>query len=204
MEKTLFELKPLNLPLESEALCRRAYDRINHCLQDLLNHQQTLNNPEDAEGHHLTRIAAKKLRYVMEICDAALTGKLKSAIKKVKKIQTLLGDIHDCDVWETDITRFIESEKKATIDFYSHSRPFARILPGLLYLQRERREHRSQLYQQACDYLGQLNEQTFRDMLPQVLLQDNNPLESNQNDESNKNTQPEESRNSNDPNCDSV
>ena len=204
MEKTLFELKPLNISLESQALSRRAREQIHLRLQDLLNRQQTLRNPEDVEGHHSARIAAKKLRYAMEICDTALGGKLKPAIKKIKKVQTLLGDIHDCDVWEAEITRFIASEKKATADFYGHSRPFARILPGLLYLQQERREHRNQLYQQACDYLEQLNEQTFRDMLPQVLLQNEETLKLNRDDELNESTQPENSRGPDDLDCDSV
>jgi CHAD domain-containing protein len=172
MEKVLFELKPLKPSQESQAVYQRADDQIQQRIGEFLNRQDSLQNPADIAGHHSIRIASKKLRYTMEICDTAFRGKLKPAIKKVKKIQTILGDMHDCDVWNEDINQFIEKEKKRTMEFYSHTRPFFRILPGLLYLQKERSDHREQLYQQANEYMAQLNEDSFWTTFPEVLRQD--------------------------------
>lgn len=172
MEKILFELKPLKRPMDSPVVRKRAHDEIQLRIQAFLDQQDTLKDPNDISGHHALRIAAKKLRYAMEICDTTLKGKLKPAIKKIKKIQTILGDMHDCDVWDADINQFIEQEKKNTIDFYGHSRPFSRILPGLLYLQQERKEHRGQLYCRVNEYLNQLNEETFWITFLQVINPD--------------------------------
>ena len=171
MEKVLFELTPLQLDIESPAMRQRAYDQIQLRVSDFLACQEALMTPDDISGHHTARIAAKKLRYTMEICDTALSETLKSSIKKVKKIQTLLGDMHDCDVWNEDINRFIEQEQQQTIDFYGHNRPFMRILPGLLYVQQERSDYRVQLYCQAKAYMNQLNEESFWTTLLEMLQQ---------------------------------
>ncbi len=55
---------------------------------------------EDAvTEHHRMRIAAKKLRYTLEIFAPLFRGRLKRAIGAFKKLQDLLGEMHDCDVW---------------------------------------------------------------------------------------------------------
>ena len=48
--------------------------------------------------HHAMRIAAKRLRYTMEICRPMYPGRLDEPVEAVKRVQTLLGEIHDCDV----------------------------------------------------------------------------------------------------------
>ena len=50
-------------------------------------------------GHHALRIEVKRLRYTMEICRPLYGGRLDGQIEAVKRLQTLLGEIHDCDVW---------------------------------------------------------------------------------------------------------
>jgi hypothetical protein len=54
--------------------------------------------PERVERLHDTRIAAKRLRYVLEITAPCLGPYAATATKKVKDLQDLLGEIHDCDV----------------------------------------------------------------------------------------------------------
>jgi CHAD domain-containing protein len=53
--------------------------------------------PEAVEELHDTRIAAKRLRYVLEITAPCFGPYAATAIKKVKDLQDLLGEIHDCD-----------------------------------------------------------------------------------------------------------
>lgn len=54
--------------------------------------------PEAQEELHALRIKAKWLRYTMELFAPAYPDELKEPIKSVKRIQELLGDLHDADV----------------------------------------------------------------------------------------------------------
>jgi CHAD domain-containing protein len=55
-------------------------------------------HPEMVEELHEMRIAAKWLRYTMELFAPAYADGLKESLSAVKKIQELLGDLHDSDV----------------------------------------------------------------------------------------------------------
>ena len=44
------------------------------------------------------RIAAKRLRYVLEITESCFGAEADAARRAVKDLQGVLGDIHDCDV----------------------------------------------------------------------------------------------------------
>ena len=54
--------------------------------------------PEAVEELHDTRIAAKRLRYVLEIMGPCLGPYAETATKRTKDVQDLLGEVHDCDV----------------------------------------------------------------------------------------------------------
>jgi len=56
-------------------------------------------SPDDVEGHHRMRIAAKKLRYMIEVFRPLYADKLRPAIGALKRLQEILGELHDCDVW---------------------------------------------------------------------------------------------------------
>jgi putative phosphoesterase len=49
--------------------------------------------------HHQMRIAAKWLRYTLETFAPAYEDGLKQYISRLKKLQDVLGEMHDCDVW---------------------------------------------------------------------------------------------------------
>jgi CHAD domain-containing protein len=51
-----------------------------------------------ATAQHDMRIAAKRLRYVLEITGPCFGPQAKSARDAAKQLQGVLGDIHDCDV----------------------------------------------------------------------------------------------------------
>jgi CHAD domain-containing protein len=51
----------------------------------------------DAETLHDMRIAAKRLRYVLELTGPALGDAAAKGAREAKAIQTLLGELHDCD-----------------------------------------------------------------------------------------------------------
>ena len=54
-------------------------------------------DPADEEALHDTRIAAKRLRYVLEMHEPVFGGAAKRAAKEARRLQDLLGEIHDCD-----------------------------------------------------------------------------------------------------------
>ena len=55
-------------------------------------------DPEEWVALHDMRIAAKRLRYVLEVTGHVFGPYATTATKHVKELQDLLGEIHDCDV----------------------------------------------------------------------------------------------------------
>jgi CHAD domain-containing protein len=54
--------------------------------------------PSAATAQHDIRIAAKRLRYVLEITGLCFGPEAKAARDAAKQLQGVLGEIHDCDV----------------------------------------------------------------------------------------------------------
>ncbi|HSS04118.1 MAG TPA: CHAD domain-containing protein [Solirubrobacterales bacterium] len=54
--------------------------------------------PSAADVQHDMRIAAKRLRYLLEIVGPCFGPEAKEARDAVKRVQGVLGEIHDCDV----------------------------------------------------------------------------------------------------------
>lgn len=54
-------------------------------------------DPGNVEELHDMRIAAKRLRYLLELSEPLFGAPVKKAAKTVKGLQDLLGEIHDCD-----------------------------------------------------------------------------------------------------------
>ena len=56
-------------------------------------------DPAEVAALHDMRIAAKRLRYILEVTAEACFGPYaETAVKRTKELQDLLGEIHDCDV----------------------------------------------------------------------------------------------------------
>lgn len=175
LEKELFQLRHNGVALQSPCAFERAAAHIRDRRQDMLSHEHTLANPVDADGHHQLRIGAKRLRYTMEICDPVYEGRLGPAIKGVKKVQSLLGDVHDCDVWVERVQEFMERERVRTIEYFGHHGPFNRLKPGLQQLIDERSLHRGETFDRLLEHWRRLDEEHLWDTLEAVLQ---SPLES--------------------------
>ena len=130
----------------------------------------SLDTPDHIEGHHYLRIAVKKLRYSLELFSPLLEGQLDAYIKQIKPLQTLLGDIHDCDVWGEQINDFISREYERTVDYFGYDGPFRQLRPGLEYLQQHWAHQRRALFQDVVTYWRVLSEDRFWESL--VLLLD--------------------------------
>jgi hypothetical protein len=119
-------------------------DRL-HQVEDL---QHALSHPEVAEPLHELRIAFKRLRYSVEILAESLPkgatpDALTETLATLKAIQEELGTVHDCDVWAATIPAFIAEESERCHAFFGHRRGFARLEPGLHWLERDRAEARA-------------------------------------------------------------
>lgn len=169
IERTRFLLRTQDVPLQGPVVFERAAAHILRRKQDLLAAAPALSDPEDVAGHHRVRIAAKKLRYTMEVCVPAFDKRLSDAIKTVKKVQSFLGDVHDCDVWIADLATFIERERDRTVAYFGHARPFHRVQPGLEFLRAERADHRRQVFAELVEYWRRLGAERFWDDLEAML-----------------------------------
>jgi CHAD domain-containing protein len=147
--------------VSSPAVVERAGGQIHQRLEDLLGRQECLDNPADKVGHHAMRIAAKRLRYTMEICGPAFEDRLKPCIKTLKQLQTMLGDLHDCDVWIEQITEFKRERVRRSRETCGSSRAKDCLGAGLDYLGKDRRDCRKELFQQIRSFCQQLNKKGF-------------------------------------------
>jgi CHAD domain-containing protein len=55
-------------------------------------------DPDEVEALHDMRIAAKRLRYLLEVMEPALGPGAGRGAKRAREVQDLLGELHDCDV----------------------------------------------------------------------------------------------------------
>lgn len=59
--------------------------------------------PDASEARHDMRIAAKRLRYALEIFVSCLGPEAKVTRDAAKRLQSVLGDLHDCDLMLTRV-----------------------------------------------------------------------------------------------------
>ena len=64
-------------------------------------------DPEQAEALHDMRIAAKRLRYVLELTGFCFGPYAAKAAGVARDLQDLIGEIHDCDVLEPRIVEHL-------------------------------------------------------------------------------------------------
>ena len=83
----------------SRPVYRAASTRIYPVLEDVISYDATVQDPADITGHHALRIAVKKLRYTLEVYRPLYKNRLRPFLKDLKRVQAILGEIHDCDVW---------------------------------------------------------------------------------------------------------
>jgi len=66
-------------------------------LKELRSFSPQVLDPAEVEALHDMRIAAKRLRYVLELTKPAIGPSARGGARTAKKLQDRLGQIHDCD-----------------------------------------------------------------------------------------------------------
>ncbi|WP_292346045.1 MULTISPECIES: CHAD domain-containing protein [unclassified Methanoregula] len=131
--------------------------RISRRLSRLLHYEPWIHHPEAVAEHHATRIAAKKLRYTMEIYGTLYRNGLRKPLVRVKKIQEMLGDIHDCDVWIDHVSQILLRERTLLRSSRSSERPDPATLASLRTFLRQREGARMQMYRRFVRFWESLS-----------------------------------------------
>lgn len=84
-------------------IARAAAPAIIERLEAMLALSDCVHRPEQVERLHALRIAAKHLRYALEIFAPALGPGVTPAIRAATELQAVLGEVHDADVWLTQL-----------------------------------------------------------------------------------------------------
>jgi len=85
-------------------------------LKELEKLSNGLFRPFEVETLHEMRIAAKRLRYAVELFQQCWGRSLATYAKRVARMQTALGDVHDCDVWIESFGNEINKARKEKQD----------------------------------------------------------------------------------------
>jgi CHAD domain-containing protein len=85
-------------------------------LKELEKLSESLYKPFEIESLHDMRIAAKRLRYAMELFQQCWGRSLLTFAKTAARMQTALGEVHDCDVWIDSVGKQINQARKQKQD----------------------------------------------------------------------------------------
>ncbi len=118
-----------------------AAHRIVSRLEAMRSYEPWVTHPDAVAEHHAMRIAAKKLRYTMEVYGPVYRLGLKKPHARVKRVQEILGDLHDCDVWIDHVTRLLLRERSRMRSEKKEKRPDTATLASLrIFLHNRERE----------------------------------------------------------------
>ncbi len=74
-------------------------DAVAESLRELCDLGASVYEPFNIEKLHEMRIAAKRLRYAVELFTACWGASVSPFAAQIAEMQSLLGEVHDCDVW---------------------------------------------------------------------------------------------------------
>jgi hypothetical protein len=137
-------------------------------------------DPNEVKALHDMRIAAKRLRYVFEVTQGALGSLAKDGAKEARRLQNLLGEIHDCDEMVPRALEHVErlraedvaatlavdgAEAKDLEPATVREAPNRRRYRGLEALVTYLRARRQFLHRRFLDEWRRLEEEGFRDRI---------------------------------------
>jgi CHAD domain-containing protein len=112
-------------------------------LQDLLDLGASLYKPFQIEELHEMRIAAKRLRYAVELFTACWGEKIAPFAVEIAQMQSFLGEVHDCDVWIESLGERLTLEQESATGEESDYQTAAWLLSE--FVKRRTKEYRSAL-----------------------------------------------------------
>lgn len=85
-------------------------------LKELEDLSDSLFRPFGVEPLHEMRIAAKRLRYALELFQQCWGRSIARYPRRIARLQSALGEVHDCDVWIESIDELVGRAKKEKRD----------------------------------------------------------------------------------------
>lgn len=129
-------------------------------LKELEKLSNSLYRPLKVRPLHDMRIAAKRLRYAIELFQECWGEDIAPFAEEIARLQESLGELHDCDVWiESFGEHIIESKKKTETD---HSDEFAWLLSHFI-------ESRNSHFSDAFDVWREWEARGFSSMLRELI-----------------------------------
>ncbi len=144
--------------------------RIGSRLAAMGAYEPWVTHPDAVAEHHAMRIAAKKLRYTLEVYGPVYRLGLKKAHARVKKVQEILGDLHDCDVWIDHVTRLLLRERNRLRTPGGEKHPNTTTLASLRLFLKDRERQRTRIHRQFVRYWNSPVQQRVWDELRQTLI----------------------------------
>ena len=108
LRQQLVQARLSQVEAPSPRVYQQAYLITSLRLEEMLAYEASVYHPEQVEELHAMRIAAKRLRYTLEVFAPLYDDGLKQPLQTVRQVQDVLGDIHDCDVWVLVLPQFME------------------------------------------------------------------------------------------------
>jgi hypothetical protein len=127
-------------------------------LDELCGFMPAARDPAEVDTLHDMRIAAKRLRYVLELFAPAFGPYAAKAARQTKRLQDLIGEIHDCDV-----TRPRIAQLRAELPEDDPARRGLRTYDALLA------ERRDDLFGHFLRRWGKLEDNGFRERLTEAI-----------------------------------
>ncbi|UCD53514.1 MAG: CHAD domain-containing protein [Phycisphaerales bacterium] len=121
-------------------------------LKQLLALQPCLGDAKALAEHRRMWTAAGRLRDTMDICNPAFDHRFDASIEVATKAEALLRDIHDCDASVDAVQRFTGEEYRRTVTYFGHDRYFARLRPGLEFVQELRIARRRETFDKLVTF----------------------------------------------------
>ena len=84
-------------------------------LDELCSFAPRVLDPREVTALHDMRIAAKRLRYVLEVTGSCFGPYAADARRKARDLQDLLGEIHDCDVLGPRVLETMAEQRNAAV-----------------------------------------------------------------------------------------
>lgn len=142
--------------LRTPSALRQADEHVSRRVSELRGHEESVHDPDAILEHHAMRIAAKRLRYTLEAFRLAFEDELRDEISRIKRLQELLGEMHDCDVWIAETAAVLQNEKKK-----DGGTRLAAARPGIESLLEDRKKERTRLYAEFVAYWVSLVKSDF-------------------------------------------
>ncbi len=165
LKQTLKAVRSAGRAQGGVGLRERARVAILARLNDLLALEPCVSRPEDAESHHAMRIAAKRLRYTLEVFRPLYGGPIEKFIATARDTQRRLGEIHDCDVWVDFLTEFLAREEQRS----GAAARAGLVRPGILFLRRDRSRQRQRVFKDFAAAWERLRKGRFWERLDPVV-----------------------------------